>query len=362
VSSTFLLIRSVSDVIKSDDGDDDDNETLVSATSPSDESPVELLELIGEKCAHFFPRIFSFVSDPQLFTTSEDSRLADVILAELARTLQPGALPNPSEDDLLTLDDWRPHLTASCDYFQLAVEGPFDDITRPLVTRAIRLDVMAAITTLEPPRCLGNIRRFFQRGNTIDMFHSHMACMNTVVCVLAETSALSFWKQNQVELNMDQLLGWGNWIIKLGLTSQRGGGQIENDTERSHVASLFQLASILYVHSVIWGNIPRLFEIADVVRGIQNRLQLVVRFTAGDDAMLDRIVRSSIFPIFIAASLAREEKQFEFFLGFLHRQNLAGDSQRAEKILRKLRPLPFKSVDAPVPWREILHEEQMLLL
>jgi len=255
--------------------------------------------------------------------------------------------------------NWVKHINTSYHFLRSAIQSPLTSTVIPHITKAIRLDIMGAITTLEEPMCLDMIRYFLQPGSDIKMLESSMACENVVVWGLAEASALAKWKRNQTELAMSHLINQGlNLEIAISSHEEWRGCAIA-DQQRVHIAAIFRQAAILYVRSIVWENNPSIFEIAEPVRHL--RLTFRDIESNNDVATFNCIIRSTIFPIFLAASLAREEEHFDYFLGLLARQNGPGNCRPAEKMLRELRPLPL-SVNTPVFWRERLNEEQMLLV
>ena len=251
-----------------------------------------------------------------------------------------------------------------------------DPFERFLVTTTMRFDVLGSITTMAQPKCIDAVRetcrpriqivngfRFAEPSN-ISMFESHMACENSVVWAIAETSVLACKKEMQLKqctLNMAELQAEANVIATL-LEQSNGLDPTANlDLTRWQTAHVFRLSALLYIQSVLWDDRPGVQEIVNQVGKIQDAFRNIEANNVNDQKTVDRIVRSSVFPIFMCGSLCGTVEQFEYFAGLLRRQEGAGNCGPAEDMLRQLRPLPL-AVRSPVPWRQLLNSEKMLLV
>ncbi|KAF9485135.1 hypothetical protein BDN70DRAFT_927679 [Pholiota conissans] len=243
-----------------------------------------------------------------------------------------------------------------------------------VVKTTIWFDVLASVTTQQPPVLLTYIRELFRPnrswvGNpTTYSMLSPMGCENTVVWALAETAELSYWKrrhETQGDLSVRELVKRVQDIemhLQPGPRPQRPGGDV--DTWSRFVASeIFRTSTKLFLKSVESGDFPYVSEVQDCVLETYNA---IMEFPAALMTVKSAVVRSTVFGIFICGSLTDNHDMRRVLYNHLL-QNSGHEGVGNCTTVSSLLDTMWRERDAgplnlPVRWREYLNHAQILLV
>ncbi|KAL1752401.1 fungal-specific transcription factor domain-containing protein [Schizophyllum commune] len=286
---------------------------------------------------------------------------------------------------------WKPWLGVLCKW---AHDALYSDMQTPpalalikstergrfLIKTAMWFDVLASVTTQKSPIFFDTFRELFgptESGiSELDMAEPHtdsrlsmleiMGCENSVVWALSETTCLAEWKtkaERAGQLSNKDLVTRATAIETVlaqprpappfGLTFDPAAH------DRQLTADIFHAAARLYLHTVVSGAHPRVPDIQHAVRATLDALRRVHDVASGPN-----IVRNTVFAAFIAGALAdgdaaRAEVRAVLELG-------VGGTGNCRPILDLLQRIWTETAAAspsnPVPWRDRLFEERMLLV
>ncbi|KAF7312575.1 hypothetical protein MIND_00271500 [Mycena indigotica] len=296
---------------------------------------------------------------------------------------------------------WAPWLGVSYKYADSVFRAGRDpkdalfscgESTRFIIKTAIWFDVLAAVTTGQEPMFLHYIRELFsplQSGilmledppelSMMDV----MGCDNVVVWVLAEASALAVWKQKQQalgQLSIPELLQRANELeVELGVQSQPAMTRLgmsyspntdQNASSRALSADLFRCATRLFLRSIVSGDFPHVREVEEAVA-----LTMEVVQEAAEEMMRGRpdshssVVRSTVFAFFICGALTDNAHHRQMIVRELSLneegpdKSKVGNSSRVKELLEGIwEQRAGTPAGQPVPWREVLAREEMLLV
>ncbi|KAJ7227412.1 fungal-specific transcription factor domain-containing protein [Mycena pura] len=277
--------------------------------------------------------------------------------------------------------EWQAWLNVSYDYAKSAFSNgdPRDTLetcaetTRFIIKAAIWFDVLAAITTQEAPRLLEYIRRLFSPlesgvygppSQELSMM-SVMGCENTVVWVLAEASALSAWKREQLlrgRLSVPDLVERAQQLdsqLDAAPPFTYGQREAEREAERVQSANIFRGATRVYLRSIVSGNYPYVREIAEAVDDTMVLLCV--------PKMPSTVVRSTVFAFFVCGALTddaryRKEIADKLSLDANDPTSTVGNSSSIKMLLQSIWSERSKNKALPVEWREVLLRSKMLLV
>lgn len=258
-------------------------------------------------------------------------------------------------------------------------------VSRVLIKIIFWFDVLASVTTRDTPFNMDYIRATFDGSyigvkncyTTQDQFSmlDPMGCENNVICALAEISALSKTKQDSERLgslDVENLVKGGN-VIKSQLGDAWFGPEPLHlnehrqpvDIARGYTAKLFRGAAHIYLSTVIHGDQPHVSKTSQDVRRVFQLLEQLKRNT--NTNTISSVVRSAVFPIYIACALATNYQEAKTGMDLLSSQRGAGNCTSIHNILERIwseREQAFPG--SPVPWRERLTDDetgrQMLLV
>lgn len=266
------------------------------------------------------------------------------------------------------LHDTRFHSSYSA---ALEAANPKDEF---VVKTTIWFDVLASITTQEPPLLLEYIRELFKpnlswvgRPPSYTMM-SPMGCQNTVVWALAETSYLSYWKRTHETngiLSLPTLLRKVAYIdeyLEEGPLPERPQ-QNDDDWARYLTSEIFRTSTRLFLRTVESGDQPQVPEIKDAVDRVFRAINILPKNFA--TTQQSAIVRSTVFGIFICGALTDDPVQRRCLTLNLE-QNVGtesgvGNCGMAATLLRRLWENRSRS-NQPVRWRDILKDSKVLLV
>lgn len=255
-----------------------------------------------------------------------------------------------------------------------------DEQTSFLIRAAMWFDVLASITTQKEPHFLSVFQNVFSPYAPVHdplmpvpprlSMKSVMGCDTTVVWAMAETSALSVWKNAQSRkgsLSVPELVKRGRDIerhlTKPGLISS--GAFVEDiDRSRELTSEIFRTATLVYLRSVVSGDHP---HVAEIKSAIQNTIACIEQIPTGMHSVSDAVVRSTVFAFFICGCLTDSEEQKKYLYTKLDLRNstgsTVGNGASVQDLLhrvwlnRKQHP-----VGDPVPWRDELSKASLLLV
>jgi hypothetical protein len=241
-----------------------------------------------------------------------------------------------------------------------------------VVKTTIWFDVLASVTTKQPPILLQYIRELFRpnrswvgQPTTYSML-SPMGCENTVVWALAETSNLSYWKRRSEEVGDLSVRELVRRVQDIEVHLQPGPRPVrphpDPDTWSRFVASeIFRTSTKLFLKSVESGDFP---HVAEVKQCVNETYDAIMESREGMGTLQSAVVRSTVFGIFICGSLT-DDPDLRRVLSTCLVQNSGQEavgnctavSSLLEKMWQERGPL-----NLPVKWREYLAAAQILLV
>ncbi|KAJ7126774.1 fungal-specific transcription factor domain-containing protein [Mycena epipterygia] len=289
---------------------------------------------------------------------------------------------------------WQAWLELSYTYvdgiFRVSDRDPRDTLqhcsetTRFIIKTAIWFDVLAAITTQQSPRFLHYIRQLYS-PETSGIFDpslppsdelsmmSVMGCENHIVWVMAEVSALAVWKQDQMKkgrLSIPTLVARANEFDKtyLNQTAMMPLRFDASDTEvaRELSSNIFRAATRVYLRSIVSGDYP---HVPEIIEAVDETMSFVRQPQAHSQKVHSSVVRSTVFAFFICGALTdNQHLQREVYNklsleGEEPSASTVGNSASIKKLLQRIWSGRSKiSAHAPVPWRDVLRDSNMLLV
>lgn len=261
-----------------------------------------------------------------------------------------------------------------------------------IVKTAIWFDVLASITTQEPPTFLREVRTMFgpeYSGLYNPQFDtdpqcsmlSPMGCENRVVWALAETSALAHWKDTEdrrCRLSISELVHRGQQIERVLHEKSfepmmpSAGGDEDMEQIRFLASEIFRCSTRLFLASVVNNDHPQVRTIQDLVDECMAAFHSLFRTPTLDRYKVSRsVIRSTVFGIYLCGSLTHNREHRRHLLGHIERESTAAHNGAGEGVgncgsIRKMLEKVWKESDAepakPVPWRRVLKEDQILLV
>ncbi|KAF8969158.1 fungal-specific transcription factor domain-containing protein [Flammula alnicola] len=243
-----------------------------------------------------------------------------------------------------------------------------------VVKTTIWFDVLAAVTTQQPPHLLSYIRELFKPDRsyvgtppTYSML-SPMGCENVVVWALAETAYLAYWKRRHEEMGELSVRELVQKVQEIEAHLQPGPRperpQPDSDSYSRFVASeIFRTATRLFLKSVESGDYPHVLEIRECVN---ETYDAIMQFPLGLSALRPAIVRSTVFGIFMCGSLSDDRDQRRMLRIQLQQHsghegvgNCTTVSTLLDELWANRDVLP---PNHPVQWRQYLNKAQILLV
>lgn len=246
---------------------------------------------------------------------------------------------------------------------------------RFLVKTAIWFDVLASVTTREPPLFLETIRELFapDASGITDLYEpvpaelsmmTVMGCESRVVWALAETSYLASWKQHQLNrgaLSVPSLFMRSQPIdrcLSELLHFPRNDSLV--DEARNLSSEIFRTSTRVYLHAVVSGDYP---GVADIAASVQDALSLLEDLNHCCSAQTrTAVIRSTVFAFFVCGCLTDNLSHRHNLRALLAGEGSVGNCSALVQLLDKVWGHRHISSRQPVPWRQILNEEKMLLV
>ncbi|TFK27793.1 hypothetical protein FA15DRAFT_666018 [Coprinopsis marcescibilis] len=263
-----------------------------------------------------------------------------------------------------------------------------------IVKTAIWFDVLASITTQQPPTFIDEIRSMFnpsESGVYNPQFDtdpqcsmmSPMGCENHVVWALAETSVLADWKNNEdvkCRLSISELVIRAQEIDQVLL--KRGepplGTEGTEDHDMAHLrwlaSEIFRCSTRLFLWSVVNNDHPQVRQIQVLV---DNTIEVFRNLFQTPCVTMDHftvsrsVIRSTVFGIFLCGSLTHNRQHRDHLLDHIQRESTGAQGGSGEGVgnlgsIRKMLDQVWKESDLdpakPVPWRRVLKDHQILLV
>ncbi|KAG7451278.1 uncharacterized protein BT62DRAFT_942088 [Guyanagaster necrorhizus] len=247
---------------------------------------------------------------------------------------------------------------------------------RFLVKTAIWFDVLASVTTQHPPLFLAIIRELFapDASGITELYESIptelsmmtvMGCESRIVWALAETSSLACWKQHQLSngvLSVPSLVSRSQPIdLCLSEPLAFPRAHIGVDEARNRSSEIFRTSARVYLRSVVSGDHPGVAEIAASVQDALNVLSDMNRCCSAP--VRTAVVRSTVFAFFVCGCLTDNTSHRNILRAQLAGEGCVGNCTALVQLLDKVWDIRSgMSRKDPVPWRQILHKEKMLLV
>lgn len=244
-----------------------------------------------------------------------------------------------------------------------------------IVKTTIWFDVLASITTQQPPVLMNYIRELFSPYRSsigpapgYSMLEP-MGCTNTVVWALAETAFIAYWKRRHEQVGNLSVRELVRRVqeVELHLTPlprpykpQTGPSQ----WSRFFASEMFRTATKLFLKTVENGDFPLSPDIQDTVN---ETFKAIMEPKNQETDVKATIVRSTVFPIYIcgAFTLAEDrEKRRELVLQLIQNGNEGvGNCATISRLLETLWDTRERNVpNAPVEWRQHLMTAEILLV
>lgn len=244
-----------------------------------------------------------------------------------------------------------------------------------VVKTTIWFDVLASITTQEPPQLIDYIRELFKpnpsyvgKPCTYSMLDP-MGCENDVVWALAETSCLSYWKRNHErtgDLSIRELVIKASDIDQhLAAGPRPFPPQPDEDSWRRFLASeIFRTSAKLFLKSVESGDHPHVPEVRACV---DECYDAIMRYPSAETpSARSTIVRSTVFGVFICGALTDDPGKQNVLRTHLMQnsgQEGVGNVNVVLEILEKIwHRKTQQGRNAAVQWRHYLRHYEILLV
>ncbi|KIM40020.1 hypothetical protein M413DRAFT_29155 [Hebeloma cylindrosporum] len=253
----------------------------------------------------------------------------------------------------------------------LEAANPKDEF---VVKTTIWFDVLAAITTQQPPMLMTYIRELFSPTRSYVgpepgySMLDPMGCTNTVLWALAETTYIAYWKRRHEEdgnLSVRELVRKVSEIEQHLQPLPRPYEPQKSSAEwsRFFASEMFRTGTKLFLKTVENGDFPLS---PDIQESVNEAFKAIVEPKHQETDVKAAIVRSTVFPIFIcgAFTLAEDqEKRRELRLQLMQNSGHEGVGNCATicNLLERLwdsRQVP----NVPVEWRRYLRDAEILLV
>jgi hypothetical protein len=255
----------------------------------------------------------------------------------------------------------------------LEAANPKDEF---VVKTTIWFDVLAAITSQQPPMLMTYIRELFSPYRSsigpapgYSMLEP-MGCTNTVVWALAETTYIAYWKHRHEQdgnLSVRELVRRVQ-EIELHLTPLPRPHKPQTSPSawsRFFVSEMFRTATKLFLKTVENGDFPLS---PDIQEGVNETFKAILEPKSQETDVKAAIVRSTVFPIFIcgAFTLADDrEKRRELVLQLIQNSGheAVGNCGTISTLMEDLWLTRQKNLPSlPVEWRQHLRKAEILLV
>ncbi|KAK0485233.1 fungal-specific transcription factor domain-containing protein [Armillaria novae-zelandiae] len=247
---------------------------------------------------------------------------------------------------------------------------------RFLVKTAIWFDVLASVTTRNPPLFLETIRELFapDASGITELYESVpaelsmmtvMGCETRIVWALAETSYLASWKQRQLDrgaLSVPSLFMRSQPIdLCLSEPIQFPRNESSSDEARNLSSEIFRTSARVYLRAVVSGDHP---SVADIATSVQDALSILGDLNHRCTARVrTAVIRSTVFAFFVCGCLTDNPSHRHTLRTLLAGEGSVGNCSALVQLLDKVWNIRSRlSRHEPVPWRQILNEEKMLLV
>uniref|UniRef100_A0A0W0EUS3 Uncharacterized protein n=1 Tax=Moniliophthora roreri TaxID=221103 RepID=A0A0W0EUS3_MONRR len=281
--------------------------------------------------------------------------------------------------------DWPPWLELSIEHGRRILQNSrylnvkdaminCSETERFIVKTAIWFDVLASVTTLQAPRFLDVINYLFDPNNTSSITSTEegeqealsmmniMGAEGRVIWAWAQTSNLAQRKASLAErgaLDMTLLVQKANEIEGC-LATPAPRPFPEKNIHRYLVSEVFRNAARLYLLTVLHGDFPNVPAVRYAVDGTVNSLMKAGQYSK---EVQEAVVRSTVVAVFMCGCLALTEEKKKQTMGVLTDQGTWGNAKGVGDVMNQVwderHKLPAKE---PVPWRQILNKNQLLLV
>ncbi|KAG7444867.1 uncharacterized protein BT62DRAFT_933915 [Guyanagaster necrorhizus] len=229
-----------------------------------------------------------------------------------------------------------------------------------LIKASIWFDVLASVTTQTEPSFLQVTRELFSpyasgvseiNAPDGDMM-TVMGCESRVLWALAEVSALSAWKQQEIDqgrLSIIRLVQRAEPIFQC--LNELLSAYHHHPGSRNLCSEVFRMAAKVYLLSVVNGDFP---GAEDMEKAVQEAVQLMAK---ADNA----VVRSTVFAFFVCGCLTNDEELRGILCDQLRREGSVGNCAAVLELLEQV-CAELSGKQDPVPWRRALANKNLLLV
>lgn len=256
--------------------------------------------------------------------------------------------------------------------------GPLDAYLRGtesmqfIIRTTMWFDVWSAVTRRTTPRFWQIYQDLFDgehgypRGQpAVDMLPV-MGCTNETVLAMSETACLACWKDEhtrQGNLSMPTLIERGRSIEAKYLSRDRDatldavlsfGGDL--DARRRLAADVFRSSARVYLHSVLSGCQPNVYEITF---GVDETVQFLKRVPSSEGASRS-IVRSVVLSIALCGCMTDDPSHRDFLASCLmslagQEVEVLGNCSQAKRLMELVWERRDRG-DVEVDWRDVIRE------
>ncbi|KAF8638302.1 hypothetical protein AX17_002322 [Amanita inopinata Kibby_2008] len=245
-----------------------------------------------------------------------------------------------------------------------------DAKTAFVIKTAIWFDVLASITTQEPPRMRGIINQMFNPcGSQVRDVGSPqtdqcsmltpMGCENDVVWAISEISALASWKRKQRQkgyLSIPELVKKARFIEQYLDNPVYSQPCRDTDTALQYSASgIFRAAARLYLATVLSGDYPLVADVRSRTQETYNALRAIPNHS---------MVRSTVFGFFLCGCFSTDSEEQRFIKNALLLEEESVEIGNCKAIVTLLDAIWSKYTEhtQPIPWRDELKDRHILLV
>lgn len=245
-----------------------------------------------------------------------------------------------------------------------------------IIKTVLWFDVLASVTLQRPPTTLSVIDEMFNpmRSGIEETFNpqysmiSPMGCENKVVWALAKTSALSYWKRDQIRRGTLSVPELYKKAMEIDSHLERDPNQPpplnpldDRENSRTFAAEIFRTSTRLFLRTIVNGDYP---HVKDVRQGVEDTFNSI-KALGLDYTVYPSVVRSTVFGLYICGALTESPEHRETLRTYLSTGSMSEGVGNCITILQLLeeiwRSRNSKST-SPVDWLGPLAKADILLV
>ncbi|KIK53332.1 hypothetical protein GYMLUDRAFT_63733 [Collybiopsis luxurians FD-317 M1] len=237
------------------------------------------------------------------------------------------------------------------------------DKERFIIMTTFWLDVLASVTRMELPTFLEVIDELYNPNTQSDLIDVSndttdalsmlpiIGCENRIVWAMAQISSLSCWRQSREKEGRLSILELSRRANDIEVYLAAPNPSLEARSEA------FRTSAIVYLRTIIHGDHPLVFEIAEAVNEAIGSLE---QLASAPERARHSAVWTTVFPLFICAALTTKKVKRNSLIKTLIGEGEVGSCRGVVELLQGLNTVTKKT--KTVPWRAAIRACNMLLV